>query len=144
MVRLVDEEHDEIPARQSLAKGGVHMLATTVPALDETKLNIALNGLADFLTGNPMLAVYLLDYRIEPDDSSYLHRPLILPRPQAAVKATIRRKWAVLRVGGGTPVAAACISSGHALSFAQEGRRWYAEVVRFDGTMDRKGCGPGG
>jgi hypothetical protein len=46
-----------------------------------------------------MLAVYLLDDRVEPDDPSYLHRMLILPRRRAAVKVVIGRATVVLGSG---------------------------------------------
>ena len=73
MVRLVDEEYDEIPTCLCSAKGCIHVLAAAMPVLHEPKHGIALNDLADSLAGNPVLVVYLFDDRVQPDDPSDLH-----------------------------------------------------------------------
>jgi len=99
MIWLMDEEYDEVSACLGLSKGGIHVLATTMAILHEAEYGIASDDLTDFLARNPMLAVYLLDDRVEPDDPSYLHRMLILPRRRAAVKVVIGRATVVLGSG---------------------------------------------
>jgi len=69
----MNEEYDEIPACLGSAKGGVHVLATAMPVLDKTEHGLALDNLANFLAGDSVLTLNLLDDRIEPDGSSYLH-----------------------------------------------------------------------
>lgn len=71
MIWFVDEEHDQIPASFGAPQRSIYILTTAMSFLDKTEHSPSLKDLANFLTGNTVLDVNLLDDRIQPDDSIY-------------------------------------------------------------------------
>ena len=76
MIWFVYEEHNQIPDNLGLPQSSIYILTTVMPLFDKSEHSPALKYLADFLEGYPVLGANLLDDRIQPDDSPYLHSHL--------------------------------------------------------------------
>lgn len=74
MIRFVHKEYDQIPARLRLAESSIHILAMSMPLFDKTEHDgRVLKDLPDFLAGNAVFGIDLLDHRIKPNNSPDPH-----------------------------------------------------------------------